>query len=123
LAILYWAEVSIALREFLFLALISCSTGYGGAAPRVPGSVALDLGKNMNKILEVNVEGAFALVEPGVTFFDLHEYLVKNNLRDQLWIDVPDIGGGSIIGNAVERGVGYTPYGGKITNICEKIEI
>lgn len=35
----------------------------------------------MNKILEVNVEGAFALVEPGVTFFDLHEYLVKNNLR------------------------------------------
>ena len=123
MAILYWAEVSIALRVFLFLALISCSTGYGGAAPRVPGSVALDLGKNMNKILEVNVEGAFALVEPGVTFFDLHEYLVKNNLRDQLWIDVPDIGGGSIIGNAVERGVGYTPYGGKITNICEKIEI
>ena len=123
MAVLYWAEVSTPLRVFLFLALISRSTGYGGAAPRVPGSVALDLGKNMNKILEVNVEGAFALVEPGVTFFDLHEYLVKNNLRDQLWIDVPDIGGGSIIGNAVERGVGYTPYGGKIVNICEKIEI
>jgi FAD/FMN-containing dehydrogenase len=68
----------------------------------------------MNKILEVNVEGAFALVEPGVTFFDLHDYLVKNNLRDQLWVDVPDVGGGSIIGNAVERGVGYTPYGGKL---------
>lgn len=68
----------------------------------------------MNKVLEVNVEGAFALVEPGVTFFDLHDYLVKNNLRDQLWVDVPDVGGGSIIGNAVERGVGYTPYGGKL---------
>jgi FAD/FMN-containing dehydrogenase len=89
------------------------STGYGGAAPRVPGSIALELGKYMNKILEVNVEGAYALVEPGVTFFDLHEYLVKNNLRDQLWVDVPDVGGGSIIGNAVERGVGYTPYGGR----------
>jgi len=25
---------------------------------------------------------------------------------------VPDLGGGSIIGNAIERGVGYTPYGG-----------
>ena len=24
---------------------------------------------------------------------------------------VPDLGGGSIIGNAAERGVGYTPYG------------
>jgi FAD/FMN-containing dehydrogenase len=80
----------------------------------VPGSVALDLGKNMNKILDVNVEGAFALVEPRVTFFDLHEYLVKNNLRDKLWVDVPDVGGGSIIGNAVERGVGYTSYGGKL---------
>jgi hypothetical protein len=32
-------------------------------------------------------------------------------LRDKLWIDVPDLGGGSVIGNTVERGVGYTPYG------------
>ena len=98
-----------------------CSTGYGGAAPRVPGSIGLDLGKHMNKVLEVNVEGAFALVEPGVTFFDLHDYLVKNNLRDQLWVDVPDVGGGSIIGNAVERGVGYTPYGGKLLDRPVKI--
>jgi FAD/FMN-containing dehydrogenase len=83
------------------------------AAPRVPGSVAIDLGRNMNKILEVNTEDAYALVEPGVTFFDLHEYLVEHNLREKVWLDVPDVGGGSIIGNAVERGVGYTPYGGK----------
>lgn len=87
------------------------NVGYGGAAPRVPGSVGLDLGKNMNKILKVDVEGAYALVEPGVTFFDLHNYLVENNLRDKLWVDVPDLGGGSILGNTVERGVGYTPYG------------
>ncbi|KAL3417591.1 vanillyl-alcohol oxidase [Phlyctema vagabunda] len=91
---------------------IGRNTGYGGAAPRVPGSVAIDLGKNMNKILEVNTEDAYALVEPGVTFFDLHEYLVKNDMRKKVWLDVPDVGGGSIIGNAVERGVGYTPYGG-----------
>jgi FAD/FMN-containing dehydrogenase len=67
----------------------------------------------MNKILEVNTEDAYALVEPGVTFFDLHEYLVEYNLREKVWLDVPDVGGGSIIGNAVERGVGYTPYRGK----------
>ena len=24
----------------------------------------------------------------------------------------PDLGGGSVIGNALDRGVGYTPYGG-----------
>jgi FAD/FMN-containing dehydrogenase len=62
----------------------------------------------MNKILEVNTEDAYALVEPGVTFFDLHDYLVKHDLREKVWLDVPDVGGGSIIGNAVERGVGYT---------------
>jgi hypothetical protein len=34
--------------------------------------------------------------------------LVENNLRDKLWIDVPDLGGGSVIGNTVERGVGMS---------------
>lgn len=72
----------------------------------------LNLGKHMNRILEVNVEGAYALVEPGVTFEMLHNYLVENNLRDKLWVDVPDLGGGSVLGNTLERGVGYTPYGG-----------
>ncbi|EXJ69406.1 uncharacterized protein A1O5_07442 [Cladophialophora psammophila CBS 110553] len=90
---------------------IGRNVGYGGAAPRVPGSVGLDMGRHMNKVLEVNVEGAYALLEPGVTFSALHEYLVTNNLRDKLWVDVPDLGGGSIIGNTIERGVGYTPYG------------
>ncbi|KAF7557117.1 hypothetical protein G7Z17_g922 [Cylindrodendrum hubeiense] len=90
---------------------IGRNSGYGGAAPRVSGSLVVNMGKNMNKILEVNVEGAYCLVEPGVTFADMHDYLVKNNLRDKLWIDVPDLGGGSILGNTLERGVGYTPYG------------
>ena len=87
------------------------NVGYGGAAPRVPGSVGLDMGLHMNKVLKVDVDGAFALVEPGVTFSDLHNYLVENGLRDKLWIDVPDLGGGSVLGNTLERGVGYTPYG------------
>ena len=90
---------------------IGRNVGYGGAAPRVPGSIGLDMGHHMNKILNVDVDGAYALVEPGVTFFDLHDYLVKNKLRDKLWIDTPDLGGGSILGNTIERGVGYTPYG------------
>ena len=69
-------------------------------------SIGLDMGKNIGKVLEVNVDGAYCILEPGVTFIDLHNYLVKNNLRDQLWVDVPDLGGGSVIGNTVERGVG-----------------
>ena len=66
------------------------------------------MGRNMNKVLKVDVDGAYALVEPGVTFYDLHDYLVEHNLRDKLWIDVPDLGGGSVLGNTIERGVGYT---------------
>ncbi|KAE8334572.1 hypothetical protein BDV24DRAFT_22552 [Aspergillus arachidicola] len=90
---------------------IGRNLGYGGAAPRLSGSVVLDLGKHMRRVLEVNVDGAYAVVEPGVTFSDLYQYLVDNNLTDKLWIDVPDLGGGSVLGNTVERGVGYTPYG------------
>lgn len=44
---------------------IGRNSGYGGAAPRVSGSVVLNMGKHMNKILEVNVDGAYCLVEPG----------------------------------------------------------
>ena len=44
--------------------------GYGGGAPRASGSVVLDL-QRMNRILEVNEEHGYALVEPGVRFFDL----------------------------------------------------
>ncbi|KAJ0306287.1 hypothetical protein COL5a_003727 [Colletotrichum fioriniae] len=84
--------------------------GYGGASPRVPGSVVMDLGHHMNRILEVNVEGAYVLLEPGVSFRDLHEHLEKHNLREHLWMSVP-VGQGSVLGNAVERGVGATPYG------------
>ena len=69
------------------------------------------MGRHMNKILQVDVDGAYALVEPGVTFMDLHQYLVDNNVRDRVWLDCSDLGGGSVVGNTVERGVGYTPYG------------
>lgn len=78
----------------------------------MPGSIGLDMGRHMNKVLEVNESGAYALVEPGVTFIDLHTYLVEKGLDKKLWIDTPDLGGGSVLGNTVERGVGYTPYGG-----------
>ena len=48
--------------------------GYGGSAPTYSGSVVLDL-KRMNRILEVNEPNAYALVEPGVSYFDLYRYI------------------------------------------------
>ena len=85
--------------------------GYGGAAPRVRGSVTIDLGRRMNKILDINPEDYTCLVEPGVSFYALYEALKERGLDEHMWIDTPDLGGGSVIGNTVDRGVGYTPYG------------
>ena len=79
--------------------------GYGGSAPALSGSVVLDL-KRMNRILEVNEKNAYALVEPGVSYFDLYRYIQEKGLK--VWIDCPDPGWGSLIGNAVDRGGGYT---------------
>lgn len=91
--------------------IYAISTGrnlaYGGAAPIYSGSVVLDL-KRMNRVLEVNERNAFALVEPGVSYFDLYEHISERNL--DLWIDPPDPGWGSVIGNALDGGGGWTAY-------------
>lgn len=89
--------------------------GYGGAAPRLPGAVVLDL-KRMNQILEVDEKFGYAVVEPGVTYFDLHGYLQRRGI--DFWVDVPDLGWGSVLGNTLERGVGYTPYGDHLSSQC-----
>lgn len=60
--------------------------GYGGSAPVLSGSVVVDL-KRMNRIIEVNEEQAYALVEPGVSYFDLHRYLQDHDIA--LWVDSP----------------------------------
>jgi len=79
--------------------------GYGGSAPTLSGSVVLDL-KRMNRILEVNEANAYALVEPGVSYFDLYRHITERKLK--VWIDCPDPGWGSVLGNAIDRGGGYT---------------
>ena len=89
--------------------------GYGGAAPRVSGSVVLDLHR-MNRILEVDQELGYVLVEPGVSFLDMHAHLRANKHR--LVLSVPDIGWGSLIGNALERGFGYAAHGEHIAFSC-----
>ena len=79
--------------------------GYGGSAPNHTGSVVLDL-KRMNRVLEVNEGNAYALVEPGVSYFDLYRHIEERKLK--VWLDVPDPGWGSPLGNSMDRGGGYT---------------
>ena len=79
--------------------------GYGGSAPAYSGCVVVDL-KRMNRVLEVSEDNASCLVEPGVSYFDLYRHIQERGLK--LWVDVPDPGWGSLIGNALDRGGGYT---------------
>ncbi|XXH02587.1 hypothetical protein Hte_008965 [Hypoxylon texense] len=95
---------------------IGRNLGYGGAAPRIPGGVVLDLGRRMHQIVNIDAENASCVVEPGVTYFGLYEEIQRRKLP--LWIDTPDLGGGSVLGNAIDRGVGYTPYGDHFANHC-----
>ncbi|HTR47241.1 MAG TPA: FAD-binding oxidoreductase [Verrucomicrobiae bacterium] len=78
--------------------------GYGGSAPVYSGSVVLDL-KRMNRILDIDEKNAYVLVEPGVSYFDLYRYIQEKGLK--LWVDVPDPGWGSPMGNSLDRGGGY----------------
>ncbi|KAL1992451.1 hypothetical protein VTN49DRAFT_4483 [Thermomyces lanuginosus] len=90
--------------------------GYGGAAPRVRGSIVVDLGKRMNRVLNIDPEQCSCLVEPGVSYYKLYEEVKKSGYP--LMIDPPDLGGGSVLGNAIDRGVGYTPMGDHFANHC-----
>ena len=60
------------------------------AAPRrcYSGSVVLDL-KRMNKILEVDERNAYALVEPGVSYFDLYRYIRSTSSRSGSTAPIP----------------------------------
>lgn len=83
--------------------------GYGCATPASSGQMILDL-KRMNRIIAIDPDLGTALVEPGVTYQDLHDYLTEHDLP--YWLDVPTVGPiVSPLGNTLERGVGYTPYG------------
>ncbi|KON79873.1 FAD-binding oxidoreductase [Azoarcus sp. PA01] len=83
--------------------------GYGSAAPVQRGQIVLDL-RRMNRILDVDAELCTALVEPGVTYQQLYDYLQENKLP--LWFSCPAPSAiAGPVGNMVDRGVGYTPYG------------
>jgi len=72
--------------------------GYGGSAPVLPGSVVLDLSR-MKKI-EIDERNGTVVVEPGVSFFDLDDFIQSKGLP--LILSVP-AQLGSVAGNALDR--------------------
>ena len=83
--------------------------GYGSAAPGETGQVILDM-KRMNRILDVDPEVCTALIEPGVTYQQLYDYIQEKGYRLMLDPPAPSAIAGPV-GNTLDRGVGYTPYG------------
>ncbi len=90
--------------------------GYGTATPAEDGAVVMVL-ERMNRIEEVNPDLAYAVLEPGVTYRQLNDYLKDRDIP--LWCDCTDgTPHGSVIGNALEKGIGLTPYGDHFGNLC-----
>jgi 4-cresol dehydrogenase (hydroxylating) len=110
--------VSLANRQSLKLYPVSSGKnwGYGSRVPVTSGCALLDLSR-MNRITGFNEELGYVTVQPGVTQQNLFDYLKQRNSK--LWMDAtgshPDC---SLIGNAMERGFGHTPYGDHFANVC-----
>jgi len=88
--------------------------GYGGAAPVMSGTVVLDLGR-MRNILDIDEKHGVAVVEPGVSFFDLYHHLEREKIP--FWCSLPGHALGSVLGNALEYGLGYGPTGDRANNL------
>ena len=85
------------------------NNGYGGPSPRVKGTVLVSL-RRMNKVIEINSTLAYAVVEPGVSWLDLHQAIVDGGFDDVIH-SVPDLGWGSVMGNSLDSGQTYLPHG------------
>ena len=75
--------------------------GLGTRSPIRPGQVVVDLGRRMNRILEVNEALGYCVLEPGVSFRAMHDELQR---RESKLMISPTAGPsqGSILANALD---------------------
>src|ERR1700677_1318176 len=82
-----------------------CNWGYGSQLPARSGSVVLDLG-GLDAIGDLDRDSLSVRIEPGVTQASLFEHLRRH--APDLAFNVTGSGAGtSVLGNALERGIGY----------------
>jgi 4-cresol dehydrogenase (hydroxylating) len=113
------AVVRAAIRHQVPLYPVSTGNniGLGSRAPVRAGHAVLDLGRRMNRIVDVDDALGIAVLEPGVSFQMLHDELVRRG--DKLMVSAtsgPPHGG--IIGNALDKGGGYGPYFDHFGMLC-----
>ncbi|NHZ61447.1 FAD-binding oxidoreductase [Massilia genomosp. 1] len=89
--------------------------GYGDACAVGEAQLIVDLGR-MNRIVTVDAELGYAVIEPGVTQQQLSDYLLAEKL--DWWIDCTGAGPDtSFMGNILERGFGHSPYGNRLQHV------
>ena len=85
------------------------NSGLGLKSPFQEGWVIVDVGKRMNRILEIDETLCLAEIEPGASYQHLYDALGQRG--HTLMMDTtsgPPEGG--IVGNTLDKGAGYTPY-------------
>ncbi len=82
---------------------VMANSNLGGLAIPVRGGIVLCLSR-MNRILEVNEEDQYAIIEPGVTWQDISEYLENNHpgMRFAYPLSPPDTG---VVPNCIMDGL------------------
>ena len=110
--------VKIANRSLIPIWYVSTGKnwGYGCRSASYSGGMTLIL-ERMKRIELVDERLGYAVIEPGVTYADLQNFLVKNGIN--LWTDsAGTTQSASIIGNALDKGRGLTPYADHFGMLC-----
>ena len=90
--------------------------GYGSRIPVVSGCAMVDL-SGMKQIVDFSERLGYVTVQPGVTQQRLFDFLAAK--KSKLWMDATGASPAcSLIGNAMERGFGHTPYGDHFAQVC-----
>lgn len=95
-------------RIELFPVSTGLNIGLGTKSPMHAGQVVVDLGRRMNRILEIDEALGYCVIEPGVSFQAMYDELQNRNSK--LMIS-PTAGPpqGSLLGNALDKGGGQGP--------------
>ncbi|MBF6567281.1 MAG: FAD-binding oxidoreductase [Candidatus Binataceae bacterium] len=109
------ALLAIATQHRIGLWPLVGSGPFAASADRAGQLVVVDP-QRMNRILEVNEKYAYALVEPGVTYAQLHDRLRDGN--PPLWLDCASQPSSSPASDFVNRSFGYTPYNDHVIMQC-----
>ena len=92
------------------------NNGYGGSSPRVQGSVVMNL-RRMNRILEIDRGARLCRRRAGREVVGLCTKRSREG-GHRLMVSIPDLGWGSVIGNSLEHGFTYMPYGADFSAPC-----